>query len=201
MFPEEKPQRVDSGKSTTKAALLSLLVPGAGEYYLGFKGRAYGFMAAEGALWTGFAGLLTQSRMLEDEYKSYGVENARIDPANKNSDFFELVGQWDSRDEYNLYTSLGQRSFENTYPETPEYYWEWEDEDQRTHYDDLRVRSDKAKRNSQIVLAAAGINRIVSIVDVIRIGTYGVKRDFALGLSAEPCGDQIGLSVRLTGNF
>ena len=203
LFQPKHEERPETGQSVAKAALMSLVLPGSGELYLGQNGRSYAFFAVEGAVWLTYAGFLTQSRMLEDEYKAYGASKAGMNPTGKKSDFFELLGQYDSRYEYNLYTALGQRSYANIYPETPDYFWEWETKDDRYHYDDLRVRSDRAMRNSTIVLAAAGINRLISVIDVIRIGTYGVKKnkDFAISFNARPMGENLDMKIVLSRSF
>ncbi len=88
MFEAPAKVKHTQGKSLMKAALYSLILPGSGEYYLGKKSRGYGFMAAEAGIWCGYAGMLTRSRMLEDQYKAFGTQNADMDPYGKDDTFF-----------------------------------------------------------------------------------------------------------------
>ena len=53
--------------SMRKAMLLSMLLPGAGEYYAGAKFKGQVFMGVEAAIWSGFAALRIYGGWKEDD--------------------------------------------------------------------------------------------------------------------------------------
>ena len=77
--------------SKTKAVLLSLILPGAGHYYIGEKGRAEAFMGAEAVAWAGVLAFHTYGQWKEDDYSRYAEEHAGIDPAGKDDNFFSDI--------------------------------------------------------------------------------------------------------------
>ncbi|MCK4339617.1 MAG: hypothetical protein KAW87_06495, partial [Candidatus Cloacimonetes bacterium] len=58
-------------KSKTKSAFLSVLVPGAGEFYSNNKTSGFISLASETILWLGYFGFLEQARWAERDYKKY----------------------------------------------------------------------------------------------------------------------------------
>ncbi len=165
-FDDDEPR--DSGKSKWAAAGLSLLVPGAGEIYLGDKRAAGYFMAAEGAVWGTFAGLTIRGNWLKQEYRNYAAIHAGVQPQGKDDEFFEDVLRFSSRDSYNNWYHLVYRDQIPLYPETDEYYWEWTDNDEWDTYEDMRSKSETSYRNAKITLAAGLINRVISVAYVLR---------------------------------
>jgi len=191
------------GKSLIKAVALSALVPGTGEYYLEYKGRAYIFWGTDASIWLGYYGFSKWGNIKEEEYKAYAARYADALPENKDSRFFDNVALYDSRDDYNLYTLLseGDRTF--LYPETRDYYWMWQTNDNKNHFASLRSSSKTAKRNASILLAVAGLNRLASIVDVMRV-YYTPKSNeehWRLGFDAVPDGDNITCRVLIGRRF
>ncbi len=62
-------------KSPAKAFLLSLAVPGAGEYYNGRKFKAAAFLAVDALLWTGYFIYHKKGSDKEGEYKAFANDN------------------------------------------------------------------------------------------------------------------------------
>lgn len=58
-------------RSVAKAAVLSLLVPGAGQFYVGDKARAIPFFLVDVAGWAAYFGFRSQGHKREDEYRTY----------------------------------------------------------------------------------------------------------------------------------
>ena len=58
-------------RSVAKAAVLSLLVPGAGQFYVGEKVRAVPFFLVDVAGWATYFGFHSQGAKREREYKTY----------------------------------------------------------------------------------------------------------------------------------
>lgn len=198
-----KEPKVSGGKSLWKAIGLSALVPGTGEYYLGHSGRAYIFWGTDASIWLGYYGFSKWENIREEEYKAYAARCADALPENKDSRFFDNVALYDSRDDYNLYTLLSEGNRTFLYPETRDYYWSWQTNDDRDHFAALRSSSKTAKRNASILLAVAGLNRLASIVDVMRV-YYAPKSDdehWRLGFDAVPDGDNITCRVLVGRRF
>ena len=166
IFEDEAPS--ESGKSKWAAAGLSLLVPGAGEIFLGDSRGAGYFLAAEGAIWGTFAGLNIKGNWLKEDYQNYAAIHAGVDTDGKNDQFYKDILSFDSRDDYNTWYHLVYRDEVPFYPETDEYFWDWESDDAYEEYSELRSDSETAYRNAKITLAVAMVNRLISVVHVMR---------------------------------
>jgi hypothetical protein len=165
-------------KSLSKAIFLSLLVPGGGEYYVGSKTRARIFMGVEASLWASFFGFRTYGAWAKEDYKSYAAVHAGVDLRGKSDEFFEDVNFYVSRDEYNQLARLYQREEAEVYPENDFWNWYWTSSESQRYYRKLRSRSEAAYRKALFMLALAGANRILSVIDTIReVKKYNRKID------------------------
>lgn len=153
--------------SMRKAMLLSLVVPGTGQYYAGSKFKGQVFMGVELAIWGGFFGYRIYGGWKEDEYKNYASAHAGLDNTGKDEQFYDWVGFYNSRDEFN---ELGRIYYpERAYlPDTREYYWQWGSDEERVRFKDLKDAAKRAFRNSTFVLGLAILNRVVAGIDTYR---------------------------------
>jgi hypothetical protein len=151
-------------KSASKAILLSLAVPGLGELYAGNTKRAVGFFLAEAGVWSTFLLFKHKEQWLEDDYINYAISNAGINPDGKPEFFFDMVGFYDNRDEYNKNSRVYSRSNE-FFPEIPEWDWQWQSPEMRHLYREIKNDSKAQARNANFVLGLALANRVVSAVD------------------------------------
>ena len=191
-------------KSVFKAAALSALLPGAGEYYVGNRGKAKYFFATEALTWIGFASFRIYGDWKKDDYIQYGNTYAGAQLDDKSDDFLDLVGFYDSIDEYN---SFG-RVFDPERPylyDTPENHWRWQTPEQQKAYRELKNQSREAYRRSEFMLGVAIVTRVVSIVDAVRDAVRHNKKvefefsqtdDFHLKLDVDPLNSR--QQVRLT---
>lgn len=161
------PEIAPKSKSKTKALLLSLAMPGAGEYYLGYKGKARGFFAAEAASWLGFASFRIYGGWKKDDYIRLARERAGAQLEGKSDEFLDLVGFYDDIDQYN---SLGRVSDpERPYLlDTPENHWRWQTSEDQAAYRGIKNRSKEALRRSEFLIGAMVLSRVVSVIDVFR---------------------------------
>jgi hypothetical protein len=193
-LPGEFGGKKEGLKSGTKAALLSLLLPGAGEIYGGSKTKGKIFMFSEVSLWAGFFAFRTYGDWLEDDYKVYAASYARVDLDGKDDDFFDNLTFYDSRDQYNQF---GPLFFEEKqpYPLDDTWNWEWDSRESREHYRDLKNRSKSAYRRALYMVGLSALNRIVSVVDAIKtVRAYNRKKSLELSqikfdLKANPLGN------------
>lgn len=68
-------QQTRTGKSPKKAFVMSLVVPGLGEYYSGAKFRATGFFGAEALTWLAWSGWRSKGADLRTEFRQFADAN------------------------------------------------------------------------------------------------------------------------------
>ncbi len=176
-MPGEFEEKKEGLKSVRKAALLSLLLPGAGEIYGGSKTKGKIFIFSEASLWIGFFGFRAYGDWLEKDYKVYAASHAKVNLEGKSDYFFDQLAFYDSRDEYNQFAPLYHRGDKQPYPVDDFWNWEWDSRESRRHYRDLKNRSKNASRKALYMVGLSIVNRIVSVVDAMKtVRTYNRKR-------------------------
>jgi len=210
---KDLPERKDllasgqSKKSTYKAVLLSLLVPGAGEFYADSKARGKIFLGTEASLWMGYFGFRTYGAWAKKDYKSYAAVHAGVNLNGKADEFFEDMNFYVSRDEYNQLARLYQREEAQVYPETDFWYWYWDSPQSQHYYRKLRNRSEAAYRKALFMVGLAGVNRVLSVIDAIReVRKYNRKLDegfsaLSLSFDLNPVGENSGFKIALNKSF
>ncbi|MFH2036598.1 MAG: hypothetical protein ABIJ45_09365 [Candidatus Zixiibacteriota bacterium] len=199
-------------KSTTKAVFLSLLLPGAGQLYLGEKGRGEVFIGAEIVFWGAFATFQTLGNWKKDDYISYAERHARVDTDGKGDGFYKNLVYYDSRDEYNESAWIADPA-NPVYPSTPEYYWQWDSAQSQLDFRDLRNESENNFRKASFMIGAAIFNRILAGIDTFRIAKKLNRRlssgeftkfefhNIKLDIDANPFGNNPNLSLTLSHRF
>jgi hypothetical protein len=142
-------------------------LPGAGQYYAGSKFKGQAFMGVELAIWSGFIAYRVYGGWKEGEYKDYASAHAGVDNSGKDEEFYDWLGFYDNRDEFNR---LGRLYYPDRpyLPDTREYYWQWGSEEERLRFKDLKDASKRAFRNSTFMLGLALLNRVVAGIDTYR---------------------------------
>jgi TM2 domain-containing membrane protein YozV len=154
-------------KSAFRAGLYSALIPGAGEFYLGHKSKARVFFTVEAVSWIGFFAFKTYGGWKKDDFIRFANDRAGADLWNKDDDFVDMVGFYNDIDEYN---SLG-RAFDpnRAYLEdNASNHWRWQSESDMRIYRHLKNQSREAYRRSDFMIGLAVLNRVISIIDVVR---------------------------------
>jgi hypothetical protein len=181
-------------KSPRTAALLSLLLPGAGEVYAGAGTKGRIFLFSEASLWAGFFGFRTYSAWLKDDYKSYAASHAQVNLEDKTDSFFDELAYYDNLDQYNQFGPLYNRGEKLPYPETDLWYWQWDSRESRLHYRDMKNRSKDMSRRALYMVGLSLVNRVVSVVDALKtVNSYNRKRSLQFSqikfdLKANPLG-------------
>jgi TM2 domain-containing membrane protein YozV len=172
--------KAEKQKSAPLAMALSFVVPGAGELYAGAKTRAFIFFSMEGGIWGGYYGFKSYSRWRESDYENFAAVHAGVINAGKDDTFYEKMTYYESRDYYNQITRVYDRNEENTYPEDEFWNWEWDREESRERFRELRNQSKSANRRAVFMLGAAVVNRIVSAIDAyVAIRSFNQAQEFA----------------------
>ena len=193
-MPGEFEENKEGMKSTTKAAVLSFILPGAGEIYGGSKTKGKIFILSEASLWAGFFAFRTYGSWLEDDYRVYAAARAKANLQEKSDGFFDQLAFYDSRDQYNQFALLYYRGERQPYPEDDFWYWAWDSRESRAHYRDLKNRSKDASRRALYMVGLSLVNRIVSVVDAMKtVQSYNRKKSLQLSrmkfdLKANPLG-------------
>jgi hypothetical protein len=193
-MPGEFEEKKEGLKSTRKAALFSLILPGAGEIYGGSETKGKIFILSEAALWAGFFAFRTYGTWLEDDYRVYAAAHAKVNLEGKSESFFDRLAFYDSRDQYNQLAPLYHREERQPYPEDDFWYWAWDSRESRSHYRDLKNRSKDASRKALYVVGLSLVNRIVSVVDAMKtVRSYNRRKSLELSrikfdLKANPLG-------------
>lgn len=189
-------------KSMKKALLLSLIVPGGGQAYMGHKARAEAMFAAEAGVWTSFTVFRVQGSMREDNYKetahlSAGVEREMDEYYYKmlayypSSDAYNVDVMWEARQRY-----PDDREKQLEFLQTEGYFgedaWEWDSLERMNDYSRVRTLSRQSYRRATLTTGFAVLNRMISMIDVYlsyKLGddTLGSVRS-GLGFSATPTG-------------
>jgi len=160
--------KTSSGKkSPFKAALLSAVVPGGGQFYVGNHKKARYFLATELVTWVGYAAFKTYGNWKEDDYIRYAAIHANAQIEDRSDEFINLVGFYTDIHEYNR---LG-RAFDperEFLPDTPENHWQWKSEAERHDFRDLKNRSREADRRAEFMIGIAIVDRVISVIDAVR---------------------------------
>jgi len=215
---QNKPATIDmsykSGKSRSgavslkKAMLLSVLLPGAGQYYSGAKLRGQVFMGIEAAVWLGFAAYRVYGGWRKDDYKAYAAAHAGVDNSGKNTDFYDWIGFYDSREEFN---TLGRLYYpERSYlSDTRANSWQWDSSANRLRYKNIKDASKAAFRNASFMIGLAIANRVIASIDTYRtvkaaqnkLASLSNINGYQVAFSPRPFGANPGMSISVKRTF
>ena len=164
-----------------KALLYSLLLPGAGELALGARGRATGFFAAEGLIWTHYVWFQVAGRLRRDDYIEQAQLNAGVGTDSEEDSYWKLVGQYErsSGSGPGSYEETVRRDARDQFPDDPaaqdayvaenlptgDRAWNWSSSSLQTSYRATRASSNRAFDRAKYSFAAAILNRLVSAID------------------------------------
>jgi hypothetical protein len=154
-------------KSAPLAILYSLLLPGMGELYAERFDSGKYFTIADGVLWGVFAGFEIYGNWQEKNYKSFAETIGGVNLDGKDSDYFANIGNYQSIDEYNAEMDLNEY-YSKVY-NTSTHYWKWANTDQRREYRNMWSKSENAYNNVRFVVGALILNRVVSVINAVRL--------------------------------
>jgi hypothetical protein len=142
------------------AFLRSALIPGWGQKAVGAHTSARNFFVAEAALWAGVIVFNVHGSWLEDDYRTLAAVHAEADVQGKNAQYFVDMGNFTDIEDYNQ-SRLQNRDVQSLYdPAT--HFWRWDTQGNQQRFRQLRVDSDRANSNAELVVAAILANHIIS---------------------------------------
>ncbi len=154
-------------KSTGLAILYSLVLPGMGELYAGDYSLGKYLTAADVLFWGATIGFNTYGKWQEDNYKSFAKSHGGVTYTGDDEDFYARVGSNMSVNSYNREQELN-RNFGDVY-NTDIYYWNWSTNETRKEYRNMWTSSEQAYNNVRFAVGALVLNRIVSIINAVRL--------------------------------
>jgi hypothetical protein len=168
------------GASRLEAMAKSFLIPGWGQKATGHNGRAQVFFGAELGIWTAFTVFQVQGRLRRESYIELaevlgGVQNAD----GGDDDYYRSLGRFMSTDEFmrdirrDARARFGddldaRRAYEVENAVPTERQWRWKSDADRRKYKDKRSDSNGAFQNGRYMIAAAVLNRLISVMDAAR---------------------------------
>jgi hypothetical protein len=157
----------NSKKSVLLGIAYSLILPGLGDFYArkGETGKYY--LGADIALWLAYGGVQSYGHWVKNDARTYAVEKASANFSGKSAQFEVDLGNFDTVDDYNQ-AKLRNRQYELLYEAGSTYAWKWISADDRLRFKNERIRGDEIIRNSQFVVGALVINRIVAAISAAR---------------------------------
>lgn len=194
--------------SMRKAMLLTVLFPGAGQYYADARFKGQVFMGVEAAIWAGFIAYRVYGGWKKDDYQDYAAAHAGVDNTGKDEQFYDWIGFYNNREEYNQFGRL-------YYPDRPylpdnsSYDWQWESEAHREEFKDMKDASKVAFRNSTLMIGLAIVNRVVAGIDTYRTVKSAQAKlrsltqigDYHVAISPKMFGDNPRIKVTVSRRF
>ena len=154
--------------SSAKYILFSLLLPGAGQWSMGYHNRAKFFFGAEFLMWVGYIGSNVYANISKNNYQSFATLHADVISKNKSEQYWIDIGSSENIYRFNE-QRLRLRDIKGTYPETGNYFWQWDSKESIKTYNSLRVKEHNWQDRATFITGAFILNRLVSVIDVIRL--------------------------------
>lgn len=154
--------KAEESKDRMKAFVLSLIIPGLGQYYTGATGYGKVFIASELALWGGYYYNTMMKDSSRQDYFSQASLHAGVNPSGQGSRYLNAIGAYNSSFEYN--------NHQLQLPERPVLYigtraWEWDAEQSRLKFRNLRERELDYENNVKFYVAGIVLNHFLSALN------------------------------------
>jgi hypothetical protein len=183
--PARRGGRLPTALSGERARLMlqSLTLPGWGQATIGRRREAFVFALLEAGVWGSFTAFRIQEHLRRETYLNTARLFGGIDLNGRDEEYRRLVGQYLSSEEYNRL--VVRRDAANLYYGDPAAYdayiaehevrgsdaWAWESVESLLRYRTERAKTQRATKHAHDALAAAIINRLVSVIHVSRSQT------------------------------
>ncbi len=152
-----------------KAGLLSLVVPGAGQFYNGDRTKAYVFGAAEVGVWTSIVVFHIQAKNREETYQDFARLFAGVDGKHDEAYWLAVQGYMNT-DRYNEAVAREARTLgeEPVGLIGPEHAWQWSTWDHFYEFNDLRADARRNYDHRNFMTLFLILNRAVAVYDAVR---------------------------------
>jgi hypothetical protein len=198
------PAFVSGAEKPSKAAFLqSLVLPGWGQYSLGKKNAALGFVSAEALLIGGMFTLRAYGASARDDYKAMAATYAGV-MGDHDHDYYVDVGNWMNVDDFNE-RRLQERSFGELYTAEADR-WEWDSDQHRAEMRNRRIKSDRALNSVLYLVGGLVLNHVASAIHAGRASVRMSRAQSSLtppnwSVGLAPASQQGGMRILLSKNF
>lgn len=173
-----------SQKSPGLALLFSLIVPGAGQFYINRMDVGKYYLGADIAFWIGYGAMTVYSNNVYDQAQVYSVQHASIGSVDgKDEDFFSNIGSYDNVYEYNN-DKLARGEYQSLY-DVQTNYWDWDNMSNMNIYESQRKSSERISDNRIIFGSLLIVNRIVSGISAYLL-TQSQNKKKSVSFNIEP---------------
>jgi len=180
-------KQISPKKSIKKAFFLSLVLPGAGEYYAGARTQAKAFLGAEALIWSFAAVNKFQGEMWKRDYRNFAAQQAGANPERTEDIYYQNIYEYSSSYWYNADVWAEARMIYPDDPQAQESYvsgllygspddWSWQTSDDWYQYRGMRVKSQEALHRISYSYGAAVLNHLLSAVNAARLTKRYNKR-------------------------
>lgn len=179
-------------KNPALAILYSALLPGMGELYAGDYSFGKYLTIAEATFWGIYLGMNSYGNWKMDNYKAYAKTYGGVSLDGKDADYFASIGEFKNIEQYNDDKALSRRFGEMYSPETDS--WKWKSESERKTYRNMWLSSQHAFNNTRFVVGAMILNRLVSIINAVRVTSAhnkSVGNELNVYFNADPYSNSI----------
>lgn len=175
-------------KSAGLAFLMSLALPGSGEFYMGRRGQTVMFLTSEILLWTGLTVNSMYADHLVDEYYTFATQHADVKRTGKDKQYWVDIGKYNSIYEFNEQRRR-DRYFDAVYLDEEEYFWLWDSKENRLRYDGNRLRANEIASQDVYFFASIVLNHFISAINSLRLARkhnrqLGEKANWSLGVNS-----------------
>lgn len=155
-----------------KAFLLSLMVPGLGQWYVKSGKGVRFFAVVEASLWVVMIGHTLSARWAVENYKAFAGDHAMADLAGKNSKYFVDIGNFLDIYDYN-HKKLVDGYTELVYPENRVFFWQWDSDNSRSRFRKMRIDADATRNRAVYFGAGIFINHMISAIHATLVARQG----------------------------
>jgi len=160
-------EQENSKKSVLLGVAYSLILPGLGDFYARKTEIGKYYLGADVALWLAYGGVQSYGHWVKNDARTFAVQKAGANFSDKQAQYEVDLGNFNNVDDYNQ-AKLRNRQFDLVYDAASTYAWKWTSEADRLIFKNERIRGDEILRNSQFVVGALVINRIVAAISAAR---------------------------------
>ncbi len=163
-----EPQKNPSKKSVGAALFLSLLIPGAGEYYADDTFYAKVFLGIEVLA---IGSIFLSDHIYESKIKdsrTFAATHAGVNRSGKSDEYWRVVGKYDDIFLYNEQRRR-ERATGDVFSENAFNYWSWDSRQNRVKYDRKRLQAQVLKDSEIFIVTAVLVNHLVSAINAVRL--------------------------------
>ncbi len=150
----------------------SMIVPGWGHYYNDQddwnRGKLH--LASEIVIIAAYIGFQRRSSTLKTEYITLANLRSGVEIQNRNRSFQIALSDFRSLEDYNDF-QLRSRNWNRLFEVNNENNWQWQSEQDRLNYRDLRTRRDRIKNQLPALFGLMVVNRVISAISAYHRAT------------------------------